>query len=153
MSPPLLTAFCSRGSEPCSGWIDILAFPLGLQMHRASLWNRRVKYLECLCVELISGISYALSMTTAECNGEAFILQFRSLHTICLAGQHGDTLSASLSTGDFVPGKGIKTSLLFFKLFMMGSTSPHLTVVTIFAICFDIEGALCQNVHVRESNT
>lgn len=23
---PLLTAFCSRGSEPCSGWIDVLAF-------------------------------------------------------------------------------------------------------------------------------
>lgn len=153
VSPPLLTAFYSRGSEPCSGWIDVWAFPQGLQMHGACLRDRRLKYLECLCVELISRISYALPMTTAECNGEAFLLQFRSLHTICLAGQHVDTCPASLSTGAFVAGKGIKTSSLSFKLFMMGSTGPHLTVVTIFVICFGIEGALCQNVLVRESNT
>lgn len=92
-------------------------------------------------------------MTTAECNGEVFLLQCRSLHTICLAGQHIDTFPASLSTGAFVPGKEIKSSLLSFKLLMKGSTNTHLTIVTVFVICFGIEGALCQNVHVRESNT
>lgn len=82
---PLLTVFYSRGPEPCSGWIEVLALPLGLQMHWACLWDRRLTYLEYLCVEMIYRISDGLPMTTAESNGEVFLLQCRSLHSAWLA--------------------------------------------------------------------
>lgn len=96
-----------------SGPSEALGLPLGQ------------KYLECLCVELIYRISDGLPVTTAECNGEVFLFQCRSLHTICLAGQHVDTFPASLSTGAFVPGKGIKTSSLSFKP-LWREAPPHI---------------------------
>lgn len=64
-------------------------------------------------------ISYVLPMMVAESDREVFYLQPKSLHTL-LSHQWIDTCLPSLSTRAFALRKGIGTSLISFKLFVIG---------------------------------